>query len=76
MPVRAASELDLSKQYRLDLSANKVAYERALAALEAFASRSGEPGGMVLSDMRLYRMGPEISRFTNLPMSPLSRFSQ
>jgi hypothetical protein len=57
--VRAASELDLTKQYRLDLSANKVAYERALAALEAFASRSGEPGGIVLCDMRLCRMSSE-----------------
>ncbi|GAQ80606.1 RNA helicase nonsense mRNA reducing factor [Klebsormidium nitens] len=43
LPVRTASELDLTKQYRLDLSANQVAYERAVAALEAFASSSGDP---------------------------------
>lgn len=46
LPARAASELDLTKQYRLDLSANQVAYERAMAALEMFASTSGEAGAV------------------------------
>eukprot|EP00897_Mesotaenium_endlicherianum_P003105 jgi/Mesen1/2822/ME000172S01972 len=41
----AISELDLSRQYRLDLTANRIAYERAVQAVELLAAlpRGWEP---------------------------------